>query len=288
MASQSLRREENAPGNFYVDETCIDCAACRGLAPENFTWSRGFSAVTRQPANSQQERQALEALYACPTSSIGVEAKPGIMAEVRSSFPLKITENVYYCGFHDESSFGAASYLVIHQDGNILVDTPRPAAPLLRNIDKLGGVKYHYFTHRDDVGKYEEFSKRYSTIKMIHEDEKNAVPGAEMLLRNEVLKLNKEVTLIPVPGHTRGHTVLLYRDSILFSGDHLAYSPRLGHLYAFRDACWYSWQEQIKSMKKLAGFSFETVLPGHGRRYYARSKAEMSGMMQTCIRWMSQ
>lgn len=47
----------------------------------------------------------------------------------------------------------------------------------------------------------------------------------------------------------------------------------------------YSWSEQIKSMEKLANYSFKWVLPGHGRRYSDDSKA-IAQQMQQCINWM--
>jgi len=78
---------------------------------------------------------------------------------------------------------------------------------------------------------------------------------------------------------------LLYQQKFLFSGDHLAWSERLQQLNAFRNACWYSWSEQTKSMHKLADYTFEWVLPGHGRRYYAEA-ATMKLQMQKCIQWM--
>jgi glyoxylase-like metal-dependent hydrolase (beta-lactamase superfamily II) len=37
-------------------------------------------------------------------------------------------------------------------------------------------------------------------------------------------------------------------------------------LNAGRDVCWYSWDEQTRSMAALAAFTFEWVLPGHGER----------------------
>ncbi len=69
--------------------------------------------------------------------------------------------------------------------------------------------------------------------------------------------------------------------TFLFTGDHLAWSEELHHLYAFRRACWYSWPELIKSMHKLAEYSFEWVLPGHGRRFHGDR-----AMMQQCLDWM--
>jgi glyoxylase-like metal-dependent hydrolase (beta-lactamase superfamily II) len=57
-------------------------------------------------------------------------------------------------------------------------------------------------------------------------------------------------------------------------------------LAAFRDFCWYSWSEQLKSMGKLATYNFEWVLPGHGRRYHA-DRPIMQEQMQQCLRWMA-
>jgi glyoxylase-like metal-dependent hydrolase (beta-lactamase superfamily II) len=79
--------------------------------------------------------------------------------------------------------------------------------------------------------------------------------------------------------------VYLHRETFLFSGDHLAWSVRRGHLYAFRDACWYSWAEQIESMESLAGLRFEHVLPGHGRAAHLPAE-EMSHQLRVCVEWM--
>ena len=92
---------------------------------------------------------------------------------------------------------------------------------------------------------------------------------------------------IPTPGHTRGHQLLLYRDQVLFTGDHLAWSPGRETLIAFRDVCWYSWAEQTRSMEKLRDYAFEWVLPGHGRIHGA-SREEMRGHLERCIAWMKE
>lgn len=36
MANPRKRVPENVPGDFYVDSTCIDCDACRQIAPSVF------------------------------------------------------------------------------------------------------------------------------------------------------------------------------------------------------------------------------------------------------------
>jgi glyoxylase-like metal-dependent hydrolase (beta-lactamase superfamily II) len=73
--------------------------------------------------------------------------------------------------------------------------------------------------------------------------------------------LDNDLLAIPTPGHTRGHTVLLYSDRYLFSGDHLWWSPAYDALNASQSVCWYSWTEQIRSVERLLDYQFEWVLP---------------------------
>src|ERR1051325_10724475 len=112
MANVSLRLPENVPGDFFVDSTCIDCDACRQIAPSIFIDSGDASIVHHQPENDNEKKRALMALVACPTGSIGTiehyDAHVGIDA-----FPELIADDVYYCGFNAESSFGAWSYFIL-------------------------------------------------------------------------------------------------------------------------------------------------------------------------------
>ena len=56
-------------------------------------------------------------------------------------------------------------------------------------------------------------------------------------------------------------------------------------VYAFRDACWYDWDVQIRSMERLARERFEWILPGHGRRCHFTAD-EMAEQMRRCVAWM--
>ena len=85
MARAAERLSENVPGPFFVDSTCIDCGACRIVAPRHFRrGGSGLSIVHRQPETEAERTRALMALVACPTSSIGTEprrdATPGVAA----------------------------------------------------------------------------------------------------------------------------------------------------------------------------------------------------------------
>jgi glyoxylase-like metal-dependent hydrolase (beta-lactamase superfamily II) len=159
----------------------------------------------------------------------------------------------------------------------------------VKRLEELGGIRYLYLTHRDDVADHQKFHDRFGCDRILHQDELTAgTRSIEMPLSgSDPIQLEPDLTIIPVPGHTKGHTVLLYNQRVLFSGDHLAWSEELEHLIAFRYACWYSWPIQLQSMKTLLDYSFEWVLPGHGRRHYA-SPQQMHQSLEQCIDWMAQ
>jgi glyoxylase-like metal-dependent hydrolase (beta-lactamase superfamily II)/ferredoxin len=288
MASLEKRLPENIPGDFYVDSTCIDCDACRQLAPGVFRDHGDQSSVYRQPESAAETFRALQALVTCPTGSIGTTERHDARAAV-ASFPEQVDENVYFCGFAAESSFGAWSYLVARPEaegGNVLVDSPRFNRQLVKRIEALGGVRTIFLTHRDDVADHERFARHFAAGRVMHRDDGAARYGVEQVVEGaQAVRLDRDLLVIPTPGHTRGHAVLLYRDKYLFTGDHLAWSPARRTLTAFRSACWYSWDEQTRSMERLLDYGFEWVLPGHGR-IHQDTPAGMRAHLQKCVEWM--
>ncbi|MBX9687497.1 MAG: MBL fold metallo-hydrolase [Candidatus Obscuribacterales bacterium] len=265
MANSKKRLATNVAGAFFVDSTCIDCDTCRQLAPETFKELGDYSSVFCQPGTEAQEQAALRALVACPTGSIGCEKAFDAKAAL-AQFPMLIEGEVYYCGFNSEKSYGANSYFVKHADGNWLIDSPRSTAHLLKAFELMGGIKYIFLTHRDDVADANEFAEHFKAERIIHRDELSALPEAEIVIEtNEHEDFSADFRIICVPGHTKGHCLLLYKNKYLFSGDHLHFDRDSRHLAAFPDHCWYSWQEQSASMSRLAVHSFEWVLSGHGQ-----------------------
>ena len=300
MAKLSQRRSENVDGNFYVDSTCIDCDTCRWMAPDIFGRVGSMSAVEHQPEEEGDRHRAMQALLSCPTASIGTVEKPRDIKAVQTQFPLPITENIYHCGFHSKKSYGAASYFIQRPEGNVLVDSPQFSKPLVKQLEAMGGIRYLYLTHRDDVADHAKWQAHFNQAnpegmpceRILHADEINSgTQDVEIKIEgSEPVDLAPDLKLITVPGHTEGHTVLLYTNPasnqrILFTGDHLAWSARLDHLVGFNRFCWYSWEHQIESMTQLAEYDFEWVLPGHGRRYQADVET-MRSQMQRCLAWM--
>src|SRR5215471_3030895 len=111
MALIERRLAENVPGEFFVDNTCIDCDLCRQIAPQTFESADEQSIVFHQPETPEEELAALKALITCPTASIGSTSHRSAKLAV-AFYPDLIDENVFFCGFAAESSFGASSYLI--------------------------------------------------------------------------------------------------------------------------------------------------------------------------------
>src|SRR5437660_11983176 len=122
MALPELRLAENVGGDFFVDSTCIDCDLCRQIAPETFSSFGDQSIVYRQPDTPEQEFAALKALVTCPTASIGTYEHHSAKEAV-AAYPELVGDNVYFCGFASESSYGASSYLIVRPEGNVLIDS---------------------------------------------------------------------------------------------------------------------------------------------------------------------
>ncbi|MCS6317346.1 MAG: MBL fold metallo-hydrolase [Nitrospira sp.] len=267
MADPRKRLDANRAGNFYVDSTCIDCDACRQLAPVSFAEVGEYSAVTHQPATELETRQAYRALLACPTGSIGVEhSNHTLLNAAKADFPLPIEGNVYYCGFNAEQSFGTNSFFVQHPDGNWLIDSPRYLKPLVDAFDRLGGIAHIFLTHEDDVADAARYARRFGAERIIHRADVHAMPDAEVIIEEAAPRLyGNDFRIIPVPGHTAGSLCLLYRDRFLFTGDHLWWDPEARVLASPRQLVWNA-AALHRSIEQLTEYSFEWVLAGHGGR----------------------
>jgi len=288
MANLQERLPENVPGDFFVDSTCIDCDTCSELAPGIFRDHGDQCSVYRQPETADEIKLAMMALVACPTGSIGATRKHNAHIGI-DAFPLLVDENVYFCGFTSESSFGGWSYLITrppNQGGNVLIDSPRFATQLVKRIEAMGGVSKMLLTHRDDIADHELFRKKFDCVRIMHEaDGARRLAIEHTLDGEEEISLDDDLIAIPTPGHTRGHVVFLYRKKFLFTGDHLAWSPTRKTLTAFRSVAWYSWARQTSSMDKLLAYDFEWVLPGHGDTHHDKPSS-MRSHLESCIAWM--
>lgn len=268
MADPKRRHPRNAPGPWFVDTTCIDCDAVRHLCPQLFGEAEdGLSYVIRQPASEAEELDATRALLACPTGSVGGPVRKEL---VEVAYPWAVDGPVSMLGYTSEDSFGAMSYLVERPEGNLMVDGPRWIPRLAEAIDARGGLAWVLLTHRDDVADAGKYAERFGARVLVHEDDALAAPkGAEVVTFRDATEFQRGCVGIPTPGHTKGHACFLVDERWLFTGDHLHGSRTTGDLGAWEGVCWYDWEAQTASMRKLADHRFAWVLPGHGGRFRA-------------------
>lgn len=265
MARPMDRNEAGAAGDWYVDANCIDCDAARHVAPGLIgTDDDGKSIFLRQPESDEDLDAAYRALLVCPTRSVGNEE---IKRPYPKAFPHNLGDGVYRLGHNASSSFGAHSYLIQRDAGNVMVDSPRWTREVVGPIEKMGGIAHILLTHRDDVADYGRYAARFGAEVWIHEADAAAAPDAGHLFRGpEATNVRDDIVAFPVPGHTEGSVLFVVDGHLLFSGDSLAWSPRSEHLTAFRNACWYSWDAQRDSLRRFAesDLRFNRLFCGHG------------------------
>lgn len=268
MADVKKRLSSNIEGPFYVDETCINCDTCRQLAPTSFSEEGDYSRVHAQPESPREWLEAYQALLACPVGCIGtMEKNSEALCKAKASFPMRLDEGVYYNGYNSEKSFGANSYFIQHPDGNWLVDSPRYVTQLVTAFEKMGGIRYIFLTHEDDVADADRFARKFEATRIIHEADSPAQPEAEWIIDgNEPVSAGSDFRIIPVPGHTLGSMVLSYKKKFLFTGDHMWWDREEAGLGIPQNLVT-NRQKLHASTKLLLDVPFEWILPGHGDRH---------------------
>lgn len=77
MANKNNRLQQNAEGEYYVDDQCIACDACVMESPKNFAMNdaKGHAYVQKQPKTAQEKEACENALECCPVEAIGNDGK---------------------------------------------------------------------------------------------------------------------------------------------------------------------------------------------------------------------
>ncbi|MCH8903575.1 MAG: MBL fold metallo-hydrolase [Bacteroidetes bacterium] len=285
MANLERALSENVEGNFFVDSSCINCGVSRHYAPELFGDTGRYSFVKKQPQNEREVLEAQQALLACPVASIGTKEKLNLTSAI-DSFPIRMAEGVYLNGFNHRNSYGAHSYFVKSDKGNWLIDSPRFIPHLVKKFEEMGGIRYIFLSHRDDVCDAERYAGHFGSTRIIHQLELDAQPDAEMVLEGEETQRIDSAEIHFTPGHTQGHLVMLWNKKYLFTGDHFAWKSDINMFGSFRNACWYSWQKQIESVQLMEAFEeVEWVFPGHGKWGRVSAK-QFPEIIRESVKWM--
>jgi glyoxylase-like metal-dependent hydrolase (beta-lactamase superfamily II) len=259
--------EERFGDGWYVDERCTNCDVARQLAPGLIGEVDGRAAVLRQPHDRTEVRQLHAAAHACQTRSI--HPPGGRLDEALDPFPMALDATVYLCGHNSRQTAGANSYLLRRPGGTVMmVDTPRWSPALAARYEALGPVTDVLLTHRDHAVHGRSYADRFGARLWIHEDDLDAAPDADRVLRGtDPAEIAEGVIAHPLPGHTRGSVLFLADERYCFSGDSFYWSRTTGDIEVVESVTWYSISELAASLARTAGgLRFEWLLPGHGDR----------------------
>lgn len=255
-----------------------------------------FTGILRQPRSKEDYLAARAAAAACGFGAIRLKRPAhlsgGDAGPLWAEWPRRLEDDVWVIGQPSTRNYGALAYFIKLPGGGVLVDLPKPSEQLFRWLEAHGGVRWLFLSHRDHVQHHAEFAARFPDCKRVigsadvnvrQNAWADATDAVEIKIESrqgpttidgkpiahEALA-EEDLVVLPQPGHTPGGLCLLYRGRFLFTGDHLAYSRRLGHAIAHRLQCWEDWERQSASVKQLLAWAeagwlrFQWLLPGHG------------------------
>ncbi|TVR12078.1 MAG: MBL fold metallo-hydrolase [Phormidium sp. GEM2.Bin31] len=161
----------------------------------------------------------------------------------------------------NRETLGGTAYLIVEKDGNVLIDTP-PSTPETQDfLERQGGVRSLFITHRDSIGKATQFQQGSGCQLIIQEQEAYLLPEAEVTSFQQEIQISPQIQGIWTPGHTPGSACLYYaqQGGILFTGRHLLPNPK-GQVGPLRTAKTFHWRRQLRSVAHLRDrFSPETL-----------------------------
>ena len=169
------------------------------MAPDVFEDAGGHSRVRRDPAPTPNAA-ARAALVACPPLR---SAPTTSRMRKRRGLPRSGSRTRWASAATPPRRASAWSYFVQRPDGNVLVDSPRAAAPLLERLYERGGVRFLFLTHGDDVADHDALRGRFRCERVMHGAD--GLHGLEHYVDGaEPVALASDLLLIPMPGHTPG------------------------------------------------------------------------------------
>ncbi|TAE59364.1 MAG: MBL fold metallo-hydrolase [Nostocales cyanobacterium] len=168
----------------------------------------------------------------------------------------------------NRDTLGGTSYLIVKNDGNILID-----CPAIEQINQdfwqclgekeptPGAVRWFFITHRGAIGKAAEVKAILDCEILIQAQEAYLLPGLNVTTFNQEYTLDDTTQVIWTPGHSPGSSCLYYREfgGVLFSGRHLL--PNLqGEAVPLRTPKTFHWPRQLRSVQALRDrFTPETL-----------------------------
>ncbi|MGB3405171.1 MAG: MBL fold metallo-hydrolase [Microcoleaceae cyanobacterium] len=165
--------------------------------------------------------------------------------------PRQILDNLYRFS-PNRDTLGGTAYLIVENQGNILIDSPAWTAENQQFIQDRGGISGLVITHRGNIGKALAIQNATHCPILIQEQIAYLLPEAKLTPFEQAFNLTPEIEILWTPGHSPGSSCVYWSShgGVLFTGRHLLPNTQAKPI-ALRTAKTFHWPRQLKSIEKL-------------------------------------
>lgn len=202
--------------------------------------------------------------------------------------PLQVLESIFAFPPNRET-LGGTAYLIVENDGNILVDCPAWTDHTNFFLQEQGGVDWLVLTHRQGISQQvRHIQETYTCQIIIQEQEAYLLPNLAVTTFQNEWEFAPHLQLLWTPGFSPGSACLYYQalGGVLFSGRHLLPNQQ-GQPVPLRTAKTFHWPRQMASVQRLLDqFTPETlqyICPGANTGFLRRQ-----GKMEAAYTALSQ
>ncbi|MBV8885760.1 MAG: MBL fold metallo-hydrolase, partial [Chroococcidiopsidaceae cyanobacterium CP_BM_RX_35] len=109
----------------------------------------------------------------------------------------------------NRDTLGGTSYLIVRNEGNILLDCPAWDETNQQFLQTAGGVRWLFISHRGGIGKIKEIQSTFEKCEiLIQEQEAYLLPGLKLTKFWQDFSINSCSRIIWTPGHSPGSSCL--------------------------------------------------------------------------------
>ena len=204
--------------------------------------------------------------------SISTSESPVNTVKATPKYPKLILDNIFAFA-PNKDTLGGTAYLLIHPQGNILIDCP-PWSEFNRQFClEKGGVQFLFCTNRDGISKQiRQIQQDLNCNLIIQEQEAYLLPNLEPITFTQDYQINDDCRLLWTCGYSPASSCLYSKihGGVLFSGRHLLpISPE--EIAPLKLKKTFHWNRQIKSCRSLQEYfnsgNLEYILPGANTGY---------------------
>eukprot|EP00903_Cladosiphon_okamuranus_P017709 g16306.t1 len=303
LLKYKMRKRRNSSGDFFVDESCLDCDICCWMDPRTYKRAGLGAVVTSQPKSKEERMKAFQAMLMCPAGSIRVMRPDRQVIEALDSFPLAVDDK-RLPGVEGEYHDRRPQYMTKTAD----------------KVAALGDVKYMIVTARENADGHEAWKKRFpDMIRILHRhdlarktrimEERLDGAGPWYLVEDgyespeagyvtgdtarfdfvevpdeECAPYDPTVKIVGLPGQTRGSIGVIVergkrggkgvKERLGFSGGTVGLSSSKGELDTYTRTIETNKKTLAYSVRSLAKERITWLMPGRGARVMFKTAKE--------------